>query len=132
MFRLRKFMSDRYGVDQYSMALLFLAAIIFVIIRILPKGLQGLNILGYVPLAMYIYRALSKDIYKREQENYKYLRLKGVVFNNFKLTGKKMRELKAYKYFKCPQCSQKLRVPRRQGKITVTCPKCKMQFKGKS
>lgn len=132
MFRLRKFMSDRYGVDQYSMALLFLAAIIFVIIRILPKGLQGLNILGYVPLAMYIYRALSKDIYKRGQENYKYLRLKGVVLNNFKLTGKKMRELKDYKYFKCPQCSQKLRVPRRQGKITVTCPKCKMQFKGKS
>lgn len=132
MYRLRRFMNGRYGVDQCSIGLLILSAIIFAIIRILPRQMQSLNILGYIPVAMYIYRALSKDIYKRQQENYKYIKFKNLLLGNLKLTGKKIRELKYYKYFKCPQCSQKLRVPRKQGKITVTCPKCKTSFKGRS
>ena len=39
---------------------------------------------------------------------------------------------KTHKYFTCPNCRQKLRVPKGNGRITITCPKCKTQFKGKS
>ena len=132
MNKLRKFMNGRYGVDQCSIGLLVASAIIFVIVRILPRFLGFLGILGYVPIAFYIYRALSKDIYKRQQENYKFIEFKNSLFNNFKQLNAKLRDIKSFKYFKCPQCSQKLRVPRKQGKITITCPKCKNTFKGKS
>ena len=37
-----------------------------------------------------------------------------------------------YKYFKCKSCGAKLRVPKHKGKITITCPKCRTSFKGKS
>lgn len=132
MNRLRNFMNGRYGFDQCSIALLFISAVIFLIVRILPRQLGFLGILGYIPIAVYVYRALSKDIHKRQQENYKYLRTKNMLVGNLKQLNTKLRDIKSYKYFKCPECSQKMRVPRKQGKITITCPKCKKVFKGKS
>ncbi len=35
---------------------------------------------------------------------------------------------KYYKYFNCPNCNQKVRVPKGKGKIEITCPKCKTSF----
>ena len=42
------------------------------------------------------------------------------------------REYRTYRYLLCPQCSQRLRVPRGKGKIRVTCTKCRNQFIAKS
>ena len=42
------------------------------------------------------------------------------------------REYRTYRYLICPQCSQRLRVPRGKGKIRVTCIKCRNQFIAKS
>ncbi len=33
-----------------------------------------------------------------------------------------------YKYFNCPNCNQKVRVPKGKGKIEITCPKCHTSF----
>ena len=41
-------------------------------------------------------------------------------------------ELKQYKYFLCPQCAKRLRVPRGKGKIRVTCTHCGNVFLTKS
>ena len=41
-------------------------------------------------------------------------------------------EYRTYRYLICPQCSQRLRVPRGKGKIRVTCTKCRNQFVAKS
>ncbi len=35
---------------------------------------------------------------------------------------------KYYKYFNCPNCNQKVRVPKGRGKIEITCPKCRTSF----
>lgn len=37
-------------------------------------------------------------------------------------------DAKTYKYFACPNCSQKIRVPKGHGKIEITCPKCGEKF----
>ena len=37
-----------------------------------------------------------------------------------------------YKYFLCPQCAQRLRVPRGKGKIRITCTHCGNKFDAKS
>ena len=35
---------------------------------------------------------------------------------------------KNYRFYKCPQCKQKVRVPKGRGKICITCPKCRTEF----
>lgn len=129
---LRKFMYGRYGVDQFSSALAILALILVLISTILPKSLGFLSILSYIPMFYYIYRTFSKNIFKRQQENYKYLAFKNSTLSKIKLYKQKLENSKTHKYFKCPNCRQKLRVPRGYGKITITCPKCNTQFKRKS
>jgi len=41
-------------------------------------------------------------------------------------------EMKQYKYLICPQCTQRLRVPRGKGKIRVTCTNCGNVFETRS
>ncbi|MDO5517151.1 MAG: hypothetical protein Q4F66_06315 [Clostridium sp.] len=129
---LRKFMYGRYGVDQFSMALAILSLVLIVISGVLPKSLRIISVLAYIPMFFYLYRTLSKNIFKRQQENYKYIAVKNSALS--KLTGykKRLADGKTHKYFTCPNCKQKLRVPRGNGKITITCPKCRNQFKAKS
>ena len=38
----------------------------------------------------------------------------------------------SYRYYDCPGCHQRLRVPKGKGQITVTCPKCHTKFDAKS
>ena len=35
---------------------------------------------------------------------------------------------KYYRFFVCPHCSQKVRVPKGKRKIEITCPKCRTSF----
>lgn len=41
-------------------------------------------------------------------------------------------EIRQYKYFICPQCAQRLRVPRGKGRLRVTCTRCGHVFETKS
>lgn len=128
----RKFMYGRYGVDEFSVALLGLSFVLMFIFGLFPGFLKILSLIAYIPLIFYIFRTFSKNIFKRQQEYYKYLAFKNNLLSKLKRQQKKMKDLKTHKYFKCPNCNQELRVPRGNGKITITCPKCKTSFKGKS
>ncbi len=33
-----------------------------------------------------------------------------------------------YRIFKCPECRQKLRVPRKMGRIKIICRRCRYEF----
>ena len=123
----RKFMYGRYGSDQLNIVLLvaaiavsltnsFLSLIFrnsFVYIRILNPILYlvMLALLGFG-----IFRMLSRNIYARKKENRKFRQLWTC------LTDRKNR------YFRCPKCKQTVRVPRKRGKINITCPKCGERF----
>lgn len=129
---LKKFMYGRYGGDNLSKALLILSFIAIVIVGLLPKSVSILIVIAYIPTFVCIFRIFSRNIYKRQQENYKYLRIKNSVMIWYKQKLNRAKDSKTHKYFTCPDCKQKLRVPRGKGKISVTCPKCKKTFKGKS
>ncbi|MVX63921.1 hypothetical protein GKZ28_09475 [Clostridium chromiireducens] len=129
---LRRFMYGRYGGDNLSKALIVLSFILLMITNLLPRALIGLELIAYIPTLVCVYRIFSRNIYKRQQENYKYLRIRNSAIVWFRRKMNITKDLKTHKYFTCPNCRQKLRVPRKQGKISVTCPKCKNSFKGKS
>ena len=62
-----------------------------------------------------------------------YLLYTSPIAKAFNITNTDTNETKTeYKYFKCKTCGAKLRVPKHKGKITITCPKCRTSFKGKS
>ena len=44
----------------------------------------------------------------------------------------RLKNIRKYKYFKCPQCHARLRLPRKVGEVTVTCGKCRHAFKQKA
>ena len=91
---------------------------------------MGIFILALLILCYF--RMFSRNIQARYAENQKFLRWWGPVAN--RLRGARMRfaDRKIHRYFKCPQCGQRLRVPRGRGKINITCPHCHTQFVRKS
>ena len=114
----RYFMAGRYGTDKMNMGLLgagLLLCVAGLIIRF-PVVSLTLTALSYGLMFWAIFRALSRNTYKRYQENRRYLRF---------LEQIKDRE---HRYFSCPRCRQPVRVPRGKGKISITCPKCKEKF----
>lgn len=115
---LRHFMLGRYGTDKLNMAILGMGLALCLAARIFRLPLVDLLfiVLSYGLMFWAIFRMLSRNIYKRYQENRKYLRF---------LERIRDRE---HRYFDCPRCRQPVRVPRGKGKIAITCPKCKEKF----
>ena len=114
----RRFMQGRYGTDKLNTTILVVGLALSILQIIVPGPWTKwvLMVLSYVCLIIAIFRMLSRNTYKRYQENRKYLRF---------LDRLKDRE---HKYFSCPRCRQSVRVPKGKGKIAITCPKCKEKF----
>ena len=43
-----------------------------------------------------------------------------------------MKNSKKYRYFSCPKCKMRLRVPRGVGNVTITCKGCGEKFDKKA
>lgn len=117
---LRKFMYGRYGVDALSMTVIILGFLL----SLVSPYLKLLSIVSTIIFIYAYYRVLSKDIKKRYAENMKFLKLVEPITSRFKKSKMRMDGRKNYKYFKCKNCKQEIKVPKGKGKIRVTCPKC--------
>ena len=114
----RRFMEGRYGTDRLNMTILMLGlgcSILSMFFRI-PAVNLVLTMLSYALMFWAIARSLSRNTYKRYQENRKYLQ----IFDRLKD--------REHRYFDCPKCRQLVRVPRGKGKISITCPRCREKF----
>ena len=112
-----RFMQGRYGQDRLNSTLLWVS-VALAVISIILHGIVGLvfTLLAYALMGIAIFRALSRDTYKRYRENRWFL---------MQLDRLKDRN---HRYFACPKCHQSVRVPKGKGKIAITCPKCKERF----
>lgn len=113
-----RFMEGRYGTDKLNTTILFAGVIVCIIEIFIPfaAAKMVLTMLSYGLMILAIFRAFSRQTYKRYQENRKYLML---------LERLKDKE---HRYFDCPRCRQPVRVPKGKGKIAITCPKCREKF----
>ena len=136
-----------YGAYGFDILSIFMLLII---------SLLGFNsytrILGMVLLILVIYRTFSKNIYKRTAELNKFIDIINKLLSKF---GKRMpynlprigldsipmlfNRLKykidqkiKFKIVKCPNCGQKLRLPRGKKHIIVTCRRCSNEFRIKT
>jgi len=128
-------MYGRYGNDQLNVFILF-ASLPFGILSMIFGGFVGLafTLIQFVMLGFWAMRAFSKNIYKRQAENQGFLRFWNMLKGKFSGVSGFFARLKdrKHKYFKCPKCKSRLRVPRGRGEITVTCPRCRNRFDKKS
>jgi hypothetical protein len=127
---LKRFMAGRYGADQLSLALLILSIVLTLIAQIARVPL--LAAISYIPLALCIFRMLSRNVNRRSMENYKFSMLISPLYARFIKLRRRFSESKTKRFLKCPQCKAELRLPKGKGTIIVTCPKCRNEFRAKT
>ena len=115
---LQQFMAGRYGTDKLNMAILCIGLGFTFLSMLIPVASVKLifTTISYCCMFLAIFRSLSRNIYKRYEENRK-----------FSLFFQKLQD-KDHRYYNCPRCRQQVRVPKGKGKIAITCPKCKEKF----
>ena len=125
--RLNRFMYGRYGQDPFSrflLAVCFVMLVLSFFIRIPGLGILVLLLLGYV-----YFRMLSRNVTARAAENRKFLELKDRFLGLFKGGSGRGRVQGENVSFRCPKCSQKIRIPSGKGLVEITCPKCRTKFR---
>lgn len=135
----------RYGNDRFNRTI-FIAALALSVLSLLFTVLRVsvvptvLSVLSWVLLFAGVARMFSRNFYARQAELAWYMRLESDIKEwwrkNFRTQASNVRsfsrERRKFKYFVCPHCAQKLRVPRGKGKLRVTCTKCGYKFEAKS
>ena len=129
-----RFMAGRYGNDQLNIAMTILSCVLLLLaLLIRGRSLSNLLWLFSVAVLVLVYlRMMSRNRYKRIDENNRYLRFTYGITNYFRMLKVRWTQRREYKFFKCPGCGTTLRVPKGKGQINVVCKKCGYSFRRKS
>ena len=127
---LSRFMSGRYGVDQLGHEMV-ICALVMTVIGALTR-FHLISLMADALLLLALFRMLSKNRYKRQHENQVYLQKTYKMRQSMTEWMNRVKNSKKYRYFTCPQCKKRLRVPRGVGSITITCKGCGNKFDKKA
>ncbi|MCI5603678.1 MAG: hypothetical protein SOV90_07155 [Lachnospiraceae bacterium] len=124
--RFKRFMYGRYGIDQFSKFLLVVSIVLLFISTIFRNGLLYLLALA-VMIYLYI-RCFSRNYEKRYAENNRYLKYSSKFRRAFATFKRDMKIRKTHHIYRCPNCRQKIKIPKNKGRISIRCPKCYTEF----
>ncbi len=124
------FMRGRNGADELSNAAVCLA-VILLIINLFGRWIF-LSVIVLLLLAYALFRMLSTDGGARQREADAFGSAVGPLRPWLRDPVVAWQESRAYKHGICPNCHQRVRVPRGKGLLRVTCPQCKQKFEIKS
>ena len=128
-----RFMAGRNGNDQLNLFILIADIVLLLLAGIFADSLGKVLYPLVILLLGYAYfRMLSRNLYKRSEENGKYLRLRYKLMAELRIHWERWVQRKDYKFLTGPSCKTTLRVPRGHGKIKIVCRKCGNSFTGKS
>ena len=125
-----QWMTGRHGTDNLGIFTLIAGLVLS-----LAGSITGFGTLGFLGLALYIvtiFRMMSRNQEARIRENQKYMELTGNWTTKISQFFRRMKNRKEYKYFRCPNCKQLLRLKRGCGEKQITCAKCGHQFQQKA
>ena len=131
---LYRFMYGRNGADNFC-RFLAVTALIFIVVSMFisqPVVKSVLYYIGFLLLIYCLFREFSRNLYKRRQENQRYLAYKYKVVQKFRQLKTRISQRKYYRFYPCPNCHITTRVPKGKGRILITCPRCGAQFERKS
>ncbi|MBR3158696.1 MAG: zinc ribbon domain-containing protein [Atopobiaceae bacterium] len=128
--KLAAWMEGRNGSDELGVSILMVALLLLIInlfVRSFVLSIFALLLIGYC-----CWRLSSRDVEARETENVVFLDFVAPIMPWFRNPGSAAKELREYKHLTCPECGQRVRVPRKKGKLRITCPSCHAKFEAKS
>ncbi len=128
-----RLMYGRYGNDQLNIFLFVIFWLLWIAEMIVRNQTADAILSGVSTLLALIllFRIMSRNYGRRRAENDAFLKVAGPVIHWFKRRRCQAKD-KDHLYFKCPTCSQMLRVPRGKGKISITCRNCGTVFQEKA
>jgi len=112
---IQKFMYGRYGIDELNKVIL-VASLVMCILSLFIKQMW-ISLLCWGLMLWWVFRAFSKNTTARWNENEKFM---GFI----KYVKAVFTQGREYKVFRCRKCGRIIRVPRRHGRVEVTCPQC--------
>lgn len=124
--KLIRFMYGRNGNDKLNQFLFWIYFVLLLANLFLKSVI--LWVVELILVALYMFRFLSRNIYRRQTENRKFLKIWNKFTGFFKLQKNKFRDRKTHVYRKCEHCKAVLRLPKKKGKHTVRCPQCNKTF----
>ena len=125
-----RLMAGRNGPDHLNRFL----SVVFLILSVCSMFVRNARIasaLYGLSLGLFFYvmfRMLSRNIYRRQQENGAYLRERYKITSWWNGLRDRWAQRKDYRFYKCPSCRTRLRVPRGKGKLNIVCRKCGTSF----
>lgn len=128
--KFQRFMAGRYGVDQLNRFYIILTLVLLILSMVSGWGILYLAAIGL--LIYTYYRMLTRNVSKMYAQNQKFLNIRYRAVAKWNKTKNHMKQRKIYRFYKCPSCRQKVRVPKGKGKISITCPRCRQEFIKKS
>ncbi|MBQ6403257.1 MAG: hypothetical protein IJI27_05075 [Oscillospiraceae bacterium] len=125
-----RLMAGRNGPDHLNRFL----SVVFLILSVCSMFVRNPRIASAfytLSMALFLYvmfRMFSRNIYRRQQENGAYLRERYKITSWWNGLRDRWTQRKDYKFFKCPSCHTRLRVPKGKGKLNIVCRKCGTSF----
>jgi len=120
-----RFMVGRYGNDNFNQ---FLCGLAFFLVILSMFKVPYVYIAGILILVYSYYRMFSRNIYQRQKENGIYLKYTYKVRTKINSFIRECKQRKTHHIYRCPNCKQKIRVPRGRGRIEIRCQKCNTRF----
>lgn len=130
--RLAQFLYGRYiGCGMDRLGILLIAACLILSFLNLFIGSILVQLAETALFIWFFFRLMSRNIVKRQNENRKTVELTNKFLRIFNLEKRKFRDRESHVYKTCPHCRVTLRLPRKPGRHTVNCPRCKNNFEVK-
>lgn len=139
--KIRAFMADRNGIDKLSVCLAVMYLLfngVKMCFRFHPVPYYVLLVLALVFLGLSVFRVLSKNIWKRREEEAKFESFcKRITSSDgyYKIRRKfnrarvRVSQFGTHRFRTCPQCKEHLRLSKKRGRRNITCPRCGKKFK---
>jgi len=129
--RIYRMMYGRNGADELSRFLSITALILLFVAMFVPGTVNLLLWLLSLSLLICSYvRIFSRNLYKRREENAKYIETRMRIRGFFRTKKEQFKLRKYYCFFKCPGCRATIRIPKGKGNGVITCPRCHTSFNG--
>lgn len=128
--RFAVFMAGRYGTDGLGRFIIGVSLVLLIIGLVVRRPWP--DVLAFLGLVVCYSRMFSKNVGRRRREELIYESFRSRFLESFRRLRFRIRENKEFHIYRCPKCSQKIRIPRGKGRISIHCPNCGGDFIKKS
>jgi len=131
MNTIARFMQGRYGTDRFNRFLFVLYFMVWLVAGLFRRAAWGwvFTLLLWGILGVLLFRTLSRNIPRRQAEEQWFLKWWLPVRGWLTRQWTRLKDIRRCRYRTCPVCKSHLRLPIKRGRRTVTCSRCRAQFK---